>query len=73
MSAKRDLKVQTPGEDPAVPSDAVDEPAAEAAPKPPAAGLPDQADVDHDAIPYGKSVLSRQGHVCSTAPDPKRK
>jgi hypothetical protein len=44
-----------------------------ATPTPARAAIPDQSQVDPDKIPYGKTVFTRQGHVCSTAPDPKRK
>lgn len=89
--AKRELKVVTPGEEPAAEAGegiaeetAVDPnslDAAELAPKPAPvaaataarAAIPDQADVDPSTIPYGKTVFTKQGHVCSTAPDPKRK
>lgn len=46
---------------------------APASPKPkaaPAPELPDAADVDPATIPYGRTVLTKQGHVCSTAEDP---
>lgn len=34
--------------------------------------VPDQSEIDPAKIPYGQSVMSRQGLVCSTAPDPRR-
>lgn len=88
MAGKREVKVETPGEavadastdavaaDPA-PSVATDAPEVSAAPAAPAApartgGLPDADDIDPATIPYGKSVLTKQGHVCSTAEDPAR-
>lgn len=86
MAKRAKLKVVTPGEEPTAAVEGVEpDPtsldAAEIAPKakPVAAAtaaraaIPDQDDVDPSTIPYGKTVLTKQGHVCSTAPDPKRK
>lgn len=31
----------------------------------------DESEVDPAKIPYGQTLLTKQGRVCSTAPDPK--
>ncbi len=79
--AKRPLTVATPGEEPATEGEAEGRASTEAAAgteaapvkAAPKAALPDQDDVDPSTIPYGKQVFTKQGWVCSTAPDPKRK
>lgn len=89
MAARPKLNIQTPGEEADATAEDTAQPTAAASPEaaasesteaapaakpaPARAAIPDQADVDPDTIPYGKTVLTRQGHVCSTAPDPKRK
>ena len=84
--AKREVKIETPGEivaddaSAAAQAPEVATPATEtsppsvAAPAPArAAGeLPDADDIDPASIPFGKSVLTKQGHVCSTAEDPAK-
>lgn len=34
--------------------------------------LPDARTINTDEIPYGRSVLTKQGYVCSTREDPRR-
>lgn len=59
----RNLKVEVPGAVAVAPAD-------EAAPAP-AANVRVYEDVDPAQIPFGQSVLTDRGHVCSTAPDPR--
>lgn len=34
--------------------------------------VPDQSEINPASIPHGQSVMSKQGHVISTAEDPRR-
>lgn len=65
--AKRGVTVETPG------AVAPAEPEADAAPASAVEqALPNEWDIDAAAIPFGRTVMSKQGLVCSTADDPAR-
>lgn len=70
--ARNPTKVEVPGEEPQAEEGAVAEQPA-AAPQTRAtkvADAPDADDVDPATIPYGKTVMTKQGILCSTAEPP---